>query len=56
MIKYIIEYMQLNIYAYATYGLVDHLVWWDGKIITSLQIMNKYQRNHIHRNNFIVVL
>ena len=38
---------------YATFGLVDHPVWWDDKMIKSLQIMNKYQRNATYGNNFI---
>ena len=38
---------------YATYGLVDHPVWWDDKMMKSLQIMNKYQRNLTYCSNFI---
>ena len=38
---------------YATYGLVDHPVWWDDKMIKSLQIMNKYQRNPTFGSHFI---
>ena len=37
----------------AIYGLVDHSLWWNDKMITSLQIMNKYQRNPIYCSNFI---
>ena len=40
-------------YMYATYGLVDHPVWWDDKMIKSLQIMDKYQRNPTNDSNFI---
>ena len=45
------EVSGLNIYV--TYGLVDHPVWWDDKMIKSLQIMNKYQRNPTYYSNFI---
>ena len=49
---YIYIYLHI-IYIYAKYGQVDHLVKWDDKMITSLQIMNIYQRNPVHGINFI---